>query len=116
MNCITCSKPLSGKQTKFCSVKCKQKNINKRHQNYTVQGDRGYKIKKRLLEQKGGKCQECGYDKNSSALCFHHLRDKEFPLDIRKCSNTSWEKLLKEADKCIVLCHNCHMELHYPEH
>jgi hypothetical protein len=24
------------------------------------------------------------------------------------------EELKEEAEKCILLCHNCHMELHYP--
>jgi hypothetical protein len=116
LNCIVCSKELEGRQTKFCSVKCKQSDINIRHQNYVNQEKRGYDNKRKLLEYKGYKCSECGYDKNSAALCFHHLRDKKFQLDIRKCSNTKWETLVEEANKCIVLCHNCHMETHHPEH
>lgn len=116
LNCLVCSKILMGRQIKFCSVKCKQKDINNRHQNYTNQGNRGYENKRKLLEYKGYGCSKCGYNKNSAALCFHHLKDKKFQLDIRKCSNTKWETLLEEADKCIVLCHNCHMEEHHPEH
>ena len=116
MKCIICSKILSGKQTKFCSKDCKQKDINKRHQNYKNQGNRGFLIKKKLLEHKGNSCSKCDYNKNFSALCFHHLKDKSFSLDIRHCSNTSWEKLLNEVEKCIVLCHNCHMEEHYPNY
>ena len=116
LKCITCSNNLSGKQTKFCCIKCKQTDINNRHQRYEQQNKRGYEAKKKLLQYKGYKCSNCGYDKNSAALCFHHLKDKKFNLDIRKCANTNWKELVEEADKCIVLCHNCHMETHYPEH
>lgn len=31
------------------------------------------KIKEKLIEYKGGKCQICGYNKCTSALEFHHL-------------------------------------------
>ena len=116
LNCIICSKQLSGKQTKFCSIKCKQSDINHKHQNYKKQGERGYDRKMKLLEYKGCRCSKCGYDKNSSALCFHHLSNKKFQIDIRHCSNTKWETLVQEADKCVVFCHNCHMETHHPEH
>lgn len=116
LKCITCSKTLTGKQTKFCSVKCKQSDINHKHQRYETQFKRGYENKIKLLEYKGFKCVKCGYNKNTSALCFHHLRDKKFSLDIRKCSNSNFDSLKEEADKCIVLCHNCHMEEHHPEH
>lgn len=65
----------------------------------------------------GGKCQECGYNKNIAALEFHHINpdEKEFQLDMRHLSNTSIEKLRIEAAKCKLLCANCHRELHNPE-
>lgn len=116
MNCKICNNVLTGKQQKFCSVKCKQKDINLKHQNYTKQSERGLEIKKKLLEMLGGKCSKCGYNKNYSGLCFHHLKDKSFQIDIRKCANTKWEVLVSECNKCVVLCHNCHMEEHYPHH
>jgi len=115
MNCITCTKILLGKQTKFCSTVCKNKDINNRHKAYETQKSRGEFNKRKLIETKGGKCECCGYNKNYSALCFHHLRDKKFQIDIRQCSNRSWATLVGEAEKCMLLCHNCHMELHYPE-
>ena len=39
---------------------------------------------------------------------------KDFNLDSRKLSNTNFEKILEEVDKCILLCSNCHKEIHYP--
>lgn len=114
LKCVNCSKDLIGKQTKFCSLICKNTEINTKHQNYKVQRERGARNKQKLLDSKGCKCSKCGYNKNSAALCFHHIRDKEFQLDLRNCANTKWETLVEEADKCIILCHNCHMEEHYP--
>lgn len=114
MKCSTCSQILLGKQTKFCSIVCKNKDTNNRHKVYETQKTKGELNKLKLLYMKGGKCEGCGYNKNYSALCFHHLRDKKFHLDIRQCSNRSWKSLLTEAKKCTLLCHNCHMELHYP--
>lgn len=70
----------------------------------------------KLINAKGGKCKLCGYNKNYAALNFHHRnpREKLFGLDTRKCSNSSWASLMKEAEKCDILCFNCHMEHHYP--
>ena len=116
LSCQVCNKILEGRQTKFCSHNCKNLNLNLKYKNYESQKNKGLKNKIKLLELKGKYCSKCGYDKNTAALCFHHLRNKLFGIDIRRCSNTSWKKLVEEVDKCIVLCHNCHMEEHYPEH
>lgn len=70
--------------------------------------------KKKLdaIEKFGGKCQECGYDKCINALEFHHLDDKkEKPTYI--IMRWSWERVKKELEKCILLCANCHREVHY---
>jgi hypothetical protein len=58
----------------------------------------------------------CGYNKNQAALSFHHTdtTTKLFQIDIRKCSNSSWNRLLAESEKCMLLCLNCHSELHNP--
>lgn len=59
--------------------------------------------------------RECAYNKNYSALQFHHLKDKLFNLDSRNIGNRSMESLLLELDKCVLLCANCHAEEHNPE-
>lgn len=69
----------------------------------------------KLVEYKGGKCERCGYDKCIDALEFHHLNpdEKDFGLS---CGDTrSLEKLKAEADKCIMVCANCHREIHAEE-
>lgn len=65
---------------------------------------------------KGGKCEICGYNKNISALEFHHINpdEKELALDARSFSNNKYELLNKEVEKCMLLCSNCHREMHNP--
>ncbi len=63
----------------------------------------------------GGKCKLCGYKRNYASLDFHHLdpQDKEF--DWSKLRLKKWDLILKELSKCILLCRNCHGELHNPQ-
>ena len=84
---------------------------------YVKQKERALSRKLELIELKGGKCERCGYDKNIAALEFHHLDPsmKSFQLDSRHLSNTTKEKILEELDKCIIVCSNCHRELHNPQ-
>ena len=73
-------------------------------------------LKEKLVEYKGGKCEICGYDKCITALEFHHIdpNKKEFGIG---CNNVlSFEKCKKEVDKCMLVCANCHRELHYHEY
>ena len=115
--CVICEAPLTGRQTVFCSRRCKNASTNNKHQNYVSQQQRGRQRKQLLIQRKGGRCERCGYRRNEAALAFHHLEpaDKSFPLDIRHCSNTSWDALLAEARKCQLLCLNCHAEIHNSE-
>jgi len=118
LKCQTCQQTLTGRQTKFCSSRCKNLCSNNKHQNYVAQQQRGIERKKEFVKLLGGKCEICSYDKNLSALCFHHLDSskKEQQLTIRELSNNSMNTLLKELKKCKLLCHNCHMEVHYSQH
>lgn len=58
-----------------------------------------------------GKCQLCPYNKLIRNLSFHHLEPKAFELSSRIFSR-SLEVLLPELRKCIIVCHNCHGEIH----
>jgi len=75
-------------------------------------------MRKFLIQNKGGKCEICGYSKNASALSFHHEdpKEKRFTLGLDSLMNRNKEELLKESLKCKLLCANCHMELHYPHY
>lgn len=71
------------------------------------------KLKEMSIEYGGSECQICGYKKCARALNFHHkdASAKDFGLSARGLTR-SWEKIKKELDKCILVCANCHMELH----
>lgn len=120
--CIVCGQELTGAKKMYCSNSCKQKHhylkVKDNPNTCHAQTIRGLRRKMKLIDYKGGKCEICGYDKNIAALDFHHLDSslKEFQLDARKLSNTNWETILKEADKCVLVCSNCHREIHNPEY
>ncbi len=111
-NCIICGRPLTGKQTKFCSRSCKNKDL----QSYDAQQQRGLARKLELVKAAGSCCSRCGYRGNLAALTFHHTdpSQKEFKLDMRSLSNRKLNYVLRELDKCTLVCANCHAELHNP--
>lgn len=91
----------SGKR--YRCVKCRSEAVQKRRE----------KIKELLVEYKGGKCEICGYDKCISALEFHHLNPDEKDFGIgAKGYTRSVEKNKEEVNKCILVCANCHREIH----
>ena len=69
-------------------------------------------IKRKLVEEAGGKCVICGYDRCQQVLQFHHLdpTTKEFHLGQNGVTR-SLAKSRVEARKCILLCANCHGEV-----
>lgn len=71
------------------------------------------RLKEMAVENKGGKCQICGYSRFIGALDFHHLdeKNKGFGLSTRGLTR-SWEKIKTETEKCILVCANCHREIH----
>jgi hypothetical protein len=72
-------------------------------------------FKKKLLEIKGDKCSRCGYDKCTEALEFHHLDPSKKEFTISRYYSTDWNDYLKEVEKCILVCSNCHKEIHSGE-
>jgi transposase len=70
------------------------------------------KVKRVLVEEAGGKCGGCGYDRCIAALEFHHVNpaEKRFSLSHRGVAR-SLASARAEAEKCILLCANCHAEV-----
>jgi hypothetical protein len=131
--CEYCGKELitkTGKQIqrrkRFCSQKCHdtvkysyacetQKKFKEEFglNKYNL---KGLLKKLELIELFGGKCERCGYDKNISAFDFHHLYpyEKNFEVKVQNIKSKSDDDILNEAMKCMLLCSNCHRELHSP--
>jgi hypothetical protein len=69
-----------------------------------------------IREYKGGGCSKCGYNKCSAALDFHHIDPATKSFSLAKSNmSKSLVALKEEADKCIILCANCHREHHHLE-
>ena len=66
------------------------------------------------LKKKG--CEVCGYNKSLLALCFHHIDQgqKRYELGSFKYSY-SLKSIQEEVNKCILVCANCHAEIHEKE-
>lgn len=108
---------------------CPKCNVSKTlDQYYTRRGDQPYPYcktccnimtierykqnKKLAIEYKGGKCSVCGYDKCDAALDFHHVDPTKKDFNISHHKGMTLENLKEELDKCILVCRNCHAELH----
>ena len=70
-------------------------------------------VKLKAIEYLGGKCILCGYDKCQGALEFHHKDPSQKDPDYHSFKTIFNERLKIELDKCILLCSNCHRELHF---
>jgi len=68
-----------------------------------------------LLELKVNGCAICGYSKCPAALEFHRVnpQDKSFNVAMGAARGKSYKNIINEVNKCILLCSNCHRELHY---
>jgi len=70
-------------------------------------------LRRKAILFKGGRCEGCGYDRCTEALEFHHLESSRKDFGISSKGYTrSWSKIREELEKCILLCANCHREVH----
>ena len=93
---------------KYCSKECSTKALRKQQEKYRIRAQKAldkYKI--------SNGCKLCGYNKCSAAIDFHHLdpSKKEKRIDAKTWYCKS-EHTKKELAKCILLCSNCHKEVH----
>ena len=69
-----------------------------------------------MLEYKGAKCVICKYDKYNWNLTFHHTDPSKKEIKIASTARTVTDKIKKELDKCVVMCHLCHGDTHHGLH
>jgi hypothetical protein len=71
------------------------------------------KVREMAVEYKGGKCELCGYNRCIDAFEFHHNDSSKKNFGISEKGYTrSWKEVVKELESCLLLCANCHRELH----
>jgi hypothetical protein len=64
-----------------------------------------------LVERAGGRCAVCGYDRCIINLHFHHVDPATKSFNMTMASGKSEAAYLAEADKCVLVCANCHGEI-----
>jgi transposase len=70
------------------------------------------RVKAILVDEAGGRCRLCGYDRYVGALHFHHLDPGEKAFSLSQDGLTrSLQRARAEARKCVLLCSNCHSEV-----
>jgi transposase len=70
------------------------------------------KIKRILVDEAGGRCVLCGYDRCIAAMHFHHVDPSEKAFHLSEQGVTrSLGIAREEAAKCVLLCSNCHAEV-----
>lgn len=70
--------------------------------------------KLRAMQHKGGKCVQCGYSdlRYPGTFAFHHVVPEEKEHTVSQIFGHKWETVVKELDKCVMLCLNCHAKVH----
>lgn len=80
------------------------------------QTERFRENKRKVVEYKGGKCSMCGYNKCIASLDFHHIDPATKDSRWKVMKSWSFEKVKDELDKCILVCRNCHGEIHHKDY
>lgn len=133
--CYICGKPIYKIPSRksdhpLCSYACRNKyfsghrsfawkggpeEIQKRKRSY--QGREAERARREHRKRKaaallGGKCSCCGYDRCIDALEFHHVAPCAKEKTIKELRMASWARIETEVKKCVLLCANCHREVH----
>lgn len=78
-------------------------------------------VRSHLLACMGGRCARCGYGEFECSLEFHHIDASKKEASVGKLlykfeslgTKETWDSLIREVSKCMVLCSNCHQSFHF---
>jgi hypothetical protein len=90
-----------GKRTRYRCKRCVGEAVTRRHR----------KLKTILVERFGGGCSVCGYSRCHGNLHFHHVDPTTKSFEIQMGLGKSLATFLQEAEKCVLVCANCHGEI-----
>lgn len=79
---------------------------------YLFQMRRWNDRKRMAIEYLGDVCKKCGRGGHPATFTFHHRDPKEKEFDWNKLRQKSWDKIIKELDKCNLLHGDCHVMEH----
>lgn len=122
----------SRKSPMYCrSCACKNGQSNLKNWNNPKKGDKNFDQKeytrnynnqmridkkKQIVKHMGNQCTIC--KAKNLPLCvwqWHHTNSKDKEIAMSQLLTKSYEKILDESKKCILVCSNCHKVLHYGE-
>ena len=89
-----------GRRRLLCK-RCAAESVTRRHQ----------KMRRILLDEAGGRCAVCGYDRCRLNLHFHHVDPARKSLSMDMGRGKSLATYREEAKKCVLVCANCHGEI-----
>ena len=69
------------------------------------------RIKRMLVDEAGGRCAVCGYDRCIINLHFHHVDPTKKSFAMTVAMGKSIATFRAEAKKCVLVCANCHGEI-----
>jgi hypothetical protein len=97
----------------YCTLNCRKRfcDRNRRRSRPKDVVSWRKRTKAKAIAYKGGKCQRCGYGVCIRALKFHHLDPAQKIFGISGATK-AWDKIKIELDKCVLVCGNCHDEIH----
>jgi transposase len=91
-----------GRDDGYRCARCRSEHVTERRR----------RIKLQLIEEAGGACLLCGYDRCPGALQFHHTDPSAKAFQIGAHGVTrALAAARAEAGKCVLLCANCHAEV-----
>lgn len=90
-----------GKGRKWSCKRCVGEAVTRRKQ----------KLKRMLVDEAGGCCAVCGYDRCIVNLTFHHVDPTTKSFAMSMAVGRSIAAFLEEAKKCVLVCANCHGEI-----
>ncbi len=88
-------------RTRLVCKRCAGEAVTRRHR----------KVRLQLIEEAGGACALCGYDRCVVNLHFHHVDPSQKSFAMTLASGKALAAYQEEARKCILLCANCHGEV-----
>lgn len=92
---------------------CKRYYANNTEKRKTAVKERQQNLRRKLRSYKLTRgCSKCGYNKCGRALSFHHINDKADSVSKMCVQGRRWERILEEISKCVLVCANCHAEIH----
>jgi hypothetical protein len=86
---------------RWCCKRCVGEAVTRRHQ----------KLRRLLVDEAGGRCAICGYNRTIVNLHFHHVDPTKKLFSINTGRGKALATFREEARKCVLVCANCHGEI-----